>query len=79
MLSLANWGLQVQGPGGKIALAGQHIPSTAQGLAMLWRKGGHHAMFRGLSLNYIKVVPSTAIGFAIYDALKHYLALPQNL
>jgi solute carrier family 25 protein 16 len=36
-------------------------------------------LFRGLSLNYIKVVPSTAIGFTIYDAMKQYLGLPQNL
>lgn len=38
----------------------------------LWRAGG---MFRGLSLNYIKVIPSTAIGFTIYDWCKMYLGL----
>ena len=70
---------QVQGRGTQTAMAGEHIPSTLQGLVMLWRKGRHRSLFRGLSLNYIKVVPSTAIGFAIYDMLKQYLALPQNL
>ena len=70
--------VQVQGQQGRPTLAGQYISSTAQGLALLWQQG-HRALFRGLSLNYIKVVPSTAIGFAIYDALKQYLALPQNL
>jgi hypothetical protein len=38
----------------------------------LWRQGG---MFRGLSINYLKVVPSTAIGFTVYDYLKAYLGL----
>lgn len=71
--------MQVQGPSGKSSLAARHIPSTAQGLLMLWQQGGRKALFRGLSLNYIKVVPSTAIGFTIYDAMKQYLALPQNL
>lgn len=71
--------LQVQGKHGKSALAGQYIESTGHGLMLLWQRGGVNSIFRGLSLNYIKVVPSTAIGFTIYDALKQYLALPQNL
>ena len=45
------------------------------GFQQLWASGGAKAMFRGLSLNYIKVVPSTAIGFTVYDALKQYLAV----
>lgn len=40
---------------------------------------GLRALFAGLSINYLKVVPSTAIGFTMYDAAKHYLGLPQNL
>lgn len=27
-------------------------------------------LFRGVSINYIKAVPSTAIGFTVYDQLK---------
>jgi solute carrier family 25 protein 16 len=36
-------------------------------------------LYRGLSLNYVKVVPSTAVGFAVYDWLKGYLDLQGNL
>jgi hypothetical protein len=41
--------------------------------------GGLRALFRGLSINYMKVVPSTAIGFTVYDALKSYLGLTSSL
>lgn len=58
---------------------GQEITSTLQGLRMIIQQQGPRALFAGLSLNYIKVVPSTAIGFTIYDALKQYLGLPQHL
>ncbi|KAK9800223.1 hypothetical protein WJX73_000291 [Symbiochloris irregularis] len=71
--------MQVQGQKGRSGLIPQHINSTVHGLKLLWLQGGRRALFRGLSLNYIKVVPSTAIGFAIYDYLKQYLDLPQNL
>ncbi len=50
-----------------------------QGLAVVAREQGVRALFAGLSINYLKVVPSTAIGFTAYDALKQYLDLPQNL
>jgi len=30
---------------------------------------------RGVSLNYIKAMPSTAIGFTVYDVLKTYLGV----
>jgi solute carrier family 25 protein 16 len=55
------------------------IQSTWQGLKLVVAEGGPRALFAGLSLNYLKVVPSTAIGFTVYDALKHYLDLPQHL
>ena len=60
-------------------LGGQQICSTLQGLRLIVQQQGPRALFAGLSLNYIKVVPSTAIGFTIYDALKQYLGLPQHL
>jgi hypothetical protein len=41
----------------------------------LWRQGG---LFRGLSINYLKVVPSTAIGFTVYDWMKAYLGLSHS-
>ncbi|EIE18155.1 mitochondrial carrier, partial [Coccomyxa subellipsoidea C-169] len=59
--------------------ATQQIRSTWQGLRLIISQQGSRALFAGLSLNYMKVVPSTAIGFTIYDALKHYLGLPQHL
>lgn len=56
-----------------------HLKSTLHGLVTIWRTQGLKGLYSGLSINYLKVVPSTAIGFAIYDALKQYLDLPQNL
>lgn len=61
------------------APAAPQIKSTWQGLQLVIREAGPRALFAGLSLNYLKVVPSTAIGFTVYDALKHYLDLPQHL
>ena len=48
-------------------------------MSSIVRQQGARALFAGLSINYLKVVPSTAIGFTVYDAAKHYLDLPQNL
>ena len=64
--------MQVQGQQGSV-----QITSIWDGFRQLWASGGTRAVFRGLSLNYIKVVPSTAIGFTVYDALKQYLAVGQ--
>jgi len=55
------------------------VTSTWSGLAAVARAGGLRALFAGMSINYMKVVPSTAIGFTVYDGLKSYLALPHNL
>jgi hypothetical protein len=43
------------------------------------QEGGYRGLWRGLTLNYIKVVPSTAVGFTIYDAAKQYLGLEGNM
>jgi hypothetical protein len=61
------------------ARLGAPLTSTLGGLAALARSGGARALFAGVSINYLKVVPSTAIGFTVYDGLKGYLALPHNL
>ena len=53
--------------------------STWHGLNSIVQQRGFRALYAGLSINYLKVVPSTAIGFTIYDAAKQYLDLPQNL
>ena len=43
------------------------------------RQEGLRGLLRGLSLNYIKVVPSTAIGFTAYDMFKSYLGVSGHL
>ncbi len=40
---------------------------------------GYRGLLRGLSINYVKVVPSTAIGFSIYELLKDYLDVQGTL
>ena len=57
----------------------QKFLSTRHALTSIVKQRGLKALFSGLSINYLKVVPSTAIGFTVYDAAKHYLDLPQNL
>jgi hypothetical protein len=54
-------------------------PSMVAVTRNLVAQGGLRALFRGLSINYMKVVPSTAIGFTVYDALKSYLGLTSSL
>ena len=74
------WHVQVQGlqqqaqPPGHAA-----IRSTAHGLANIVRRHGWAGLFRGLSINYMKVAPTTAIGFAVYDGMKGYLDLPRHM
>eukprot|EP00873_Tetraselmis_striata_P039615 jgi/Tetstr1/459879/TSEL_005221.t1 len=53
--------------------------STLACLAGVARQGGVRALFYGLQINYIKVVPSTALGFMIYDYMKFWLLLPNHL
>ncbi|XP_057776023.1 mitochondrial carrier protein CoAc1-like [Salvia miltiorrhiza] len=55
---------------------GQVYKSTWEGLAFIVRNHGWRQLFAGLSINYIKVVPSVAIGFTVYDAMKVQLRIP---
>lgn len=57
----------------------QSEPSMRAVTRKLIAEGGLRALFRGLSINYMKVVPSTAIGFTVYDAFKAYLGLTNTL
>ncbi|MCO5561586.1 hypothetical protein L7F22_015206 [Adiantum nelumboides] len=50
--------------------------STVNGLVSIARKHGIRQLFSGLSINYIKLVPSVAIGFTTYDAVKGWLRVP---
>lgn len=70
--------MQVQNYRGGHA-SGQNFTSTWMGLTLLYQQRGLVALFAGLSINYLKVVPATAIGFTVYDSAKQYLDLPQNL
>lgn len=50
--------------------------STMQGLTTIIRSQGWRQLFAGLNINYVKVVPSVAIGFTAYDAMKSLLRVP---
>ncbi|KXZ49123.1 hypothetical protein GPECTOR_23g52 [Gonium pectorale] len=53
--------------------------STWGTAAGILQREGLRGLFRGLSLNYVKVVPSTAIGFTTYDLFKSYLGVSGGL
>lgn len=55
------------------------IRNTWHGLVTISKVHGVRALFAGITINFMKVVPSTAIGFTLYDALKSYLGLASNL
>ncbi|KAK6912834.1 Mitochondrial substrate/solute carrier [Dillenia turbinata] len=50
--------------------------NTFEGLACIVRNQGWRQLFAGLSINYIKIVPSVAIGFTAYDTMKSWLNIP---
>ncbi|KAL5728727.1 Mitochondrial carrier protein CoAc1 [Ranunculus cassubicifolius] len=49
---------------------------TLEGLTTIVRNQGWRQLFAGLSINYLKVVPSVAIGFTAYDVMKAWLRVP---
>lgn len=51
---------------------------TMHTLVAIAREQGWKHLFSGLSLNYLKVVPSVAIGFTVYDTMKSYLQVPSR-
>ncbi|ERN15340.1 graves disease carrier protein isoform X1 [Amborella trichopoda] len=60
--------MQVQGP--------EFSTSTMQSLRLIVHNQGWKQLFAGLSLNYMKIVPSVAIGFTAYDMMKSWLGVP---
>ncbi|XP_019196880.1 PREDICTED: graves disease carrier protein [Ipomoea nil] len=50
--------------------------STLDGLSVIVREQGCRQLLAGLSINYIKIVPSVAIGFTAYDVMKAWLGIP---
>ncbi|XP_072966565.1 mitochondrial carrier protein CoAc1-like [Typha angustifolia] len=68
--------MQVQSQQALNQLSGPHITGTAQGLSTIIHTQGWRQLFAGLSLNYVKVIPSVAIGFTAYDTMKSLLQVP---
>ncbi|KAH0706901.1 graves disease carrier protein homolog [Solanum tuberosum] len=67
--------MQVQ----RLSASNSHeMKGTADTLVMILRTHGWKQLFSGLSLNYLKVVPSVAIGFTVYDMMKAYLRVPSR-
>ncbi|XP_047333717.1 mitochondrial carrier protein CoAc2 [Impatiens glandulifera] len=56
----------------------EHLKGTMDGLIKIVQRQGWKQLFSGLSLNYLKVVPSVAIGFTTYDVMKAYLRVPSR-
>ncbi|XP_040999008.1 mitochondrial carrier protein CoAc1-like [Juglans microcarpa x Juglans regia] len=50
--------------------------NTLEGLTVIVRNQGWRQLFAGLSINYMKIVPSVAIGFTAYDMMKFWLQIP---
>lgn len=65
------------------SVASVNSTNNASGMAATLRailsEGGWRSLFRGLSINYLKVVPSTAIGFSLYEGCKSYLACKSSI
>lgn len=55
---------------------GAKYKNTWEGIATIVRDQGWRQLFAGLSINYIKIVPSVAIGFTAYDMMKTWLHIP---
>ncbi|XP_064944451.1 mitochondrial carrier protein CoAc2-like isoform X3 [Musa acuminata AAA Group] len=51
---------------------------TFESLVMISQTQGWRQLFSGLSINYLKVVPSVAIGFTVYDIMKSWLKVPSR-
>nr|GMC65406.1 mitochondrial substrate carrier family protein P-like [Ipomoea batatas] len=56
----------------------REMKGTTETLVMIVQRQGWKHLFSGLSLNYLKVVPSVAIGFTVYDVMKSYLKAPSR-
>lgn len=52
---------------------GHNHNSTWHGLKTIYLKEGIHGWFKGLSINFIKAGPATAISFTTYEFMKQKL------
>lgn len=57
------------------SVSGHRYKNTWDGLSFIVRNQGWKQLFAGLSINYIKIVPSVAIGFTAYDTMKNWLRI----
>ncbi|XP_010536855.1 PREDICTED: mitochondrial substrate carrier family protein P [Tarenaya hassleriana] len=60
------------------AAGSQDTRGTMQTLVNIAKDQGWKQLFSGLSINYLKVVPSVAIGFTVYDVMKSSLRVPSR-
>ncbi|XP_047322073.1 mitochondrial carrier protein CoAc1 [Impatiens glandulifera] len=63
--------MQVEGP-----MQQMKYRSTINALSTVVRNQGWTQLFAGLTINYLKIVPSVAIGFTVYDLSKIWLGIP---
>ncbi|KAK1312054.1 Mitochondrial adenine nucleotide transporter ADNT1 [Acorus calamus] len=49
-----------------------------ESLKTIVQQQGYKQLFSGLSINYLKVGPSVAIGFTVYDYMKSWLRVPSR-
>ncbi|XP_077210585.1 mitochondrial substrate carrier family protein isoform X2 [Tasmannia lanceolata] len=68
--------MQVESLQSSVQQGDQRFKSTMQGLTTIVRTQGWKQLFAGLSINYVKIVPSVAIGFTVYDMMKTWLRVP---
>ncbi|KAK1257629.1 Mitochondrial adenine nucleotide transporter ADNT1 [Acorus gramineus] len=68
--------MQVQSLQPASPIGDSNVRNTMQGLSTVVRSQGWKQLFAGLSINYVKIVPSVAIGFTAYDMMKTWLRVP---
>ncbi|WRX26906.1 Mitochondrial substrate/solute carrier - like 10 [Theobroma cacao] len=56
--------------------SGARYNNTIEGLTAIIRNQGWRQLYGGLCINYMKVVPSVAIGLASFDVIKCWLHIP---
>ena len=42
-------------------------------LILVYTEHGARGLFRGVSINYLRAIPSAAVSFTLYENLKQYL------
>lgn len=47
-----------------------YAKGTMRAVRLVWQKEGARGMFRGISLNYVKVAPMVAISFTVFEESK---------